>query len=282
MDLLNSILGFIAAVADWIGPENLIMLKSGLFKIAFGALAVIMLVQLLGLFDDRISRRLAVGHPSPFLEAWQRMLEDPRALGDYLGKRLIGCALLIGLALNCLLLAFVLRPLPAQAASVFPRQYDRAIEQAAGLYLPAVPWRLWKAQLYQESRLNPAARSPVGAEGLAQFMPGTWAEVTRAMGWGLVDRRMAEPAIQAGAYYMARLRKGWSAPRPERDRHNLAMASYNAGLGNILAAQKACGDPPLYERIMACLGRVTGKHAAETLGYAPAIRRWHVAMEAER
>ena len=145
-----------------------------------------------------------------------------------------------------------------------------------------MPWRLWKAQLYQESRLDPEARSPAGAEGQAQFMPATWNEITRAMGYGLVDRRIADASIQAGAYYMARLRRQWSAPRPERDRHDLAMASYNAGIGHILAAQRLCRDPPLYDAIMACLPQITGRHARETLGYAPSIRRWHAAMEIAR
>lgn len=167
-------------------------------------------------------------------------------------------------------------------ASSFPDRYDRQIQAAAARWLPGVPWRLWKAQLYQESRLDPNARSPAGAEGLAQFMPATWREITAAMQLGLVDRRMAGPSIEAGAFYMARLRRQWSAPRPERDRHDLAMASYNAGLGHLLAAQKACGGPSSYAAIVACLPQITGRHAKETLGYAPAVRRWFALMEVDR
>jgi soluble lytic murein transglycosylase-like protein len=139
---------------------------------------------------------------------------------------------------------------------------------------------LWKGQLYQESRLDPDARSPAGAEGLAQFMPATWREITAAMGLGVVDRRMAEPSIEAGAYYMAQLRRQWSSPRPEEDRHNLAMASYNAGLGNLLKAQRACAGALLYADIIICLPQITGRYAQETIGYVPAIRRWHAMMEA--
>jgi membrane-bound lytic murein transglycosylase MltF len=145
-----------------------------------------------------------------------------------------------------------------------------------------VPWRLLKAQYWQESRLRPDARSPVGAEGIAQFMPATWSEILRAMGRELVDRRLATPSIEAGAFYMARLRRNWSSPRPWEDRHKLSLASYNAGLGHILAAQRACKMPVFYHEIMACLPEITGKHAAETLGYAPAIWRWWRMMEASR
>lgn len=183
--------------------------------------------------------------------------------------------------LGAAVLAVLLACWPA-AAQTFPTRYDREIRAAAERWMPGVPWLLWKSQLYQESRLDPNARSPAGAEGLAQFMPATWAEITKAMGLGAVDRRMAEPSIEAGAYYMRRLRLNWSSPRPERDRHDLAMASYNAGIGHILAAQRACGGALLYEPIMACLPQITGRHAQETLGYAPRIRRWHAMMETMR
>ena len=36
-----------------------------------------------------------------------------------------------------------------------------------------VPMDLLAAQLYAESNFNPFARSPAGAQGIAQFMPGT-------------------------------------------------------------------------------------------------------------
>lgn len=266
---------------DWI------VILSGSMKLAFAAVAVLMLVQLLGLFDQRIAARIKAGEETPFLKAWTGMLAEPRAVAMYLGLRILACAHLIGMVMAMLLLAIVIAPRGATAAPMFAKTYDRAIERAAAAYLPGVPWRLYKAQLYQESRLDPAARSPAGAEGLAQFMPETWAEISRAMGVQVVDRRLAEPSIQAAAYYMARLRGQWrgahiAGGRPERDRHDLALASYNAGIGHILAAQRLCGDASLYEPIMACLPRVTGRHAAETLGYAPAIRRWHAAMEAQR
>lgn len=77
---------------------------------------------------------------------------------------------------------------------------------------------------------------------------------------------------------MASLRMIWRSPRPEWDRHNLAMASYNSGAGNIIKAQKACGNPPGYEAIMACLPQITGRYARETQGYAPRIRAIYVRL----
>ena len=167
---------------------------------------------------------------------------------------------------------------PCSSASSFPNRYDTLIEHAAGRYLPGVDWRLWKAQLYQESQLNPAAVSPVGAAGLAQFMPGTWAEVSRELGYEAISPHMAAPAIDAGAYYMAKLRKGWSSPRPEMDRHSLAAASYNAGFGSILKAQRACGGAVQYAQVIKCLPEVTGHHSSETTTYVQRIWQWWTQM----
>jgi len=160
------------------------------------------------------------------------------------------------------------------SASYFPDDYDREIKKAAEMYLPGVDWRLWKAQLYQESRLDPNAMSPVGASGLAQFMPGTWADVSRQLGMEGLSPTMVEPAILAGAYYMAKLRTSWSSPRPDMDRHYLAAASYNAGLGNILKAQKRCEMLLLYDDIIRCLPSVTGRHSKETITYIERIKKW--------
>lgn len=162
--------------------------------------------------------------------------------------------------------------------SYFPDRYDQEIERAQETFLPGVDWRLLKAQYYQESLLDPDAVSPVGAAGVAQFMPATWLEVSRELDMETMSPHMAEPAIQAGAYYMAKLRRIWSAPRPEPDRHSLAMASYNAGAGNLIQAQKLCGGPNAYRRIAACLHQVTGRHHRETLTYVERIWRYWTRM----
>lgn len=82
---------------------------------------------------------------------------------------------------------------------------------------------------------------------------------------------IAEQSIRAAAVYMAQLHGQWSSPRPPMDRYMLALASYNAGLGNILSAQKECGGALLYREIIDCLPRVTGRHSAETIDYTNKI-----------
>lgn len=165
-------------------------------------------------------------------------------------------------------------------AEVIPDDYDQEIRDAADRYLPGWDWRLYKAQLYQESRLDPQAESHVGAKGLAQFMPATWDEVTNQMGYGSVSPTAVKPAIQAGAYYMADFREEWSAPRPTPDRYSLSAASYNAGLANVVQAQEICGGPNQYLAIIGCLPEVTGEHARETRSYVAEIWRWFVQLRA--
>lgn len=172
-------------------------------------------------------------------------------------------------------------PVSSADALTFPDKYDSIIKRSVKVYWADFPfWRAWKAQLWQESRLDPDAMSPVGASGLAQFMPGTWREIAPALGYAHLPPTSVRPAINAGAYYMAKLRRAWSAPRPQDDRHWLAAASYNAGFGNILKAQKVCGGAALYLEIIACLPGVTGAHSTETITYVERIKRWWGLMEA--
>jgi Transglycosylase SLT domain/SPOR domain len=70
--------------------------------------------------------------------------------------------------------------------------------------------------IWKESRFDANAVSPVGAEGIAQFMPGT-AKIV-----GLADPFDIDQAIPASAAYLARLRGGFG-------NWGLAAAAYNGG-----------------------------------------------------
>lgn len=226
--------------------------------LAYAIVAAILAITLLRWFDRSgdIDWRMT----------YQRIYESPAALAIYHGARIAAVFVAIALLVGCS---------PAQAAPI-PSTYDRDIERAVDRWWPpGSDARWWKAQLYQESRLDPDAVSPAGARGLAQFMPATWAEISARLGYGGLSPHLAEPAIDAGAFYMARLWANWTAPRPASDRWDLARASYNAGLGNLLKAQQRCGGPPGFAAIMACLPDVTGHHARETITYVARIHRWY-------
>lgn len=151
-------------------------------------------------------------------------------------------------------------------------QFDALIQAAHDQTLP-FDWRLLKAQLIAESSLNPNAQSPAGALGIAQFMPPTFREVALALDFPLT----ASPydphyAIPACAWYMARQIKKWTAQRPEIDRYCLALASYNAGFGNVLNAQKLANGSRAYAQTIAALPRITGPdNARQTSDYVRRI-----------
>lgn len=175
-----------------------------------------------------------------------------------------------------LLLLLLLVPLSANAGSLVTTKYDDHFKDAA-LFLPlGTDWRLLKAQCYQESRLDPFAVSPVGAFGLCQFMPAT-AKYMKKRHPELGDFWLAETSILAAAKYMNQMNNFWTSPRSRMDRYMLALASYNAGAGHLVKAQKLCGMPAKYTYIIKCLPQVTGRHSKETIGYVRRIiGEWYV------
>ena len=113
---------------------------------------------------------------------------------------------------------------PAPTASV-----DAEIAEAARLQ--RVDPRLVRAVAVQESRLNPAARSPRGAVGVMQLMPATAA----ALG---VDAADLHGNIMGGAAYLHRMLDRFGGDV------RLALAAYNAGPG---AVERHGGLPPFAE-----------------------------------
>lgn len=105
------------------------------------------------------------------------------------------------------------------------------------------------AQIDAESGWDPNAESPVGAQGLAQFMPATWTA------WGYDHNQNGttsplEPADAIGsqADYMCFL-ADWVAEKVQLsviggDELDLALAAYNAGPG---AVEEHAGVPPYTE-----------------------------------
>lgn len=156
------------------------------------------------------------------------------------------------------------------------------IRSAMTAYLPMWDWRWGAAQLWQESSWIPTATNKgSGAKGLGQFLDGTWADVAEQLGFP-ADASPYDPAyaIPAYAFYMKQMRLEWShVPRSEDERRKLTQASYNAGLGNILHAQRLVqqsgGNFNDAMTILAALPQVTGPaNAQQTLDYVLNIAKW--------
>lgn len=151
-------------------------------------------------------------------------------------------------------------------------EFDTPIQDAHRSFALPFDWRLLKAQLIAESGLNPRAVSPVGARGLGQFMPDAWREKLAAQGMDASTSPFdAKASIRCAGFYMRWLVRQWASPRPAAERYKLALASYNAGIGNILAAQKLAMSNR-YSAIMAQLPKVTGaENARQTSTYVERI-----------
>lgn len=95
---------------------------------------------------------------------------------------------------------------------------DMHIAEAARRFDIPQPWI--RAVMEVESAGNPRAVSHAGAMGLMQIMPGTWAELRAAYGFGddPFDRR---DNILAGAAYMRQMYDRFGSPG--------FLAAYNAG-----------------------------------------------------
>ena len=131
------------------------------------------------------------------------------------------------------------------AGGAFPTAYDRLIHRAERKHYPVelIAERpcAWKAQLAQESSLNPATcgqANSAGAKCLAQILPQTAERIEAATGLR-GTRSDARAAIYGGAWLMRSEWDFWSEPRPVDCRWELALVSYHGGAGWPLRAQRA-------------------------------------------
>ena len=141
------------------------------------------------------------------------------------------------------------------------------------------------AQAVQESRFNPTAVSPAGAVGIAQFMKPTAEQMAKELKPKLAlfkngfDTENPIQSIWGQVYYFNKLFKVWDLGRTDEERLKLAFASYNAGIRNILKAQKKSGDKKFWNEIKLSLSSVTGKNSRETITYVDNIFKYVLDVE---
>lgn len=150
---------------------------------------------------------------------------------------------------GCIFLFLLCAFVSVVSAQALPRDAQRhqltlkrEAQQAWGLGAPVATFA---AQVHQESRWRETARSPVGAVGLAQFMPSTsnWIGGLYA---SLGDRAPTNPvwALRALVTY-----DKWLADRITAadacERMAFALSAYNGGLGWVYKRQKISLAPGL-------------------------------------
>ena len=148
---------------------------------------------------------------------------EPRKPG-LLGRRSVRASLLA-----LVLLAVVAESIGLESSNARPSTRQKQPALGAGCPVPArfrtafaqasartgVPASLLVATAYEESRMDPAARSESGARGLLQLMPATARELR-------VDSDAPADNVLAGARYLQQLLARFGSV-------DLALAAYNAG-----------------------------------------------------
>ncbi|MBQ0754787.1 MAG: transporter substrate-binding domain-containing protein [Gammaproteobacteria bacterium] len=112
--------------------------------------------------------------------------------------------------------------------------YDEMVREYASV--GDYDWRLLTAQMYQESRFDPKARSYAGALGLMQMMPRTGAQ------FGFQDVRPPEENIEASIQFMEWLKQRFPDSLPLEERIYFTLAAYNAGHGHVHDARRLAGQ----------------------------------------
>jgi soluble lytic murein transglycosylase-like protein len=123
----------------------------------------------------------------------------------------------------------------------YPLKYAEEIEERAGER--KLDPNLVRALILQESYYNPAAKSRVGATGLMQLMPPTAKEHAGRLGARYSPAKLQDPDfnVRLGTFHLRMLIDMF------RGNTYLAVASYNAGQGNVLKWRRAAPSKPIDE-----------------------------------
>jgi len=137
----------------------------------------------------------------------------------------LGCALLVSLS-QC-------HPVHADSIPAAAQQHRALLQRSAyahwGLDAPVATFA---AQVHQESLWRADARSPVGAQGIAQFMPATSAWIASVYPQTLGNAQPLNPSwsLQALVIYDRSLYKQNQAENP-CEQWAMTLAAYNGGQG---------------------------------------------------
>lgn len=161
------------------------------------------------------------------------------------------------------------QPLPAA------HQHRAELTRAARLHFGLdAPVPMLAAQIHQESAWRNSAVSPVGAQGLAQFMPATARDWCPRVAGVACNPFNPTWAFRAQAGYMHQLMQAAPARYSEFDRAWVALRAYNGGLGHWQAEARATrAAQPTRAQVDAACGqaRRSPRHCAENLGYPQRI-----------
>jgi Predicted soluble lytic transglycosylase fused to an ABC-type amino acid-binding protein len=147
---------------------------------------------------------------------------------------------------------------PASIADVktFTQQLEARLPAFESLFREAAlltgwDWRLLVAVAYQESHLDPNARSPTGVRGIMMLTLNTMREL------GYESRLDPKQSIEGGARYLAQLKERLPNRIKDPDRTWFTLAAYNMGMGHLedarVLTERQGGNPDRWQDVAARL-----------------------------
>lgn len=128
----------------------------------------------------------------------------------------------------------------------------------------------------------------MGARGILQLMPPTFDEVCKKLKIVANNPYDPETNIMCGIYYDSYLFRQFMAERTLVDKLKFVFAAYNAGLGNILKAQKYSianypkNNPNTWESIKVVAHFIPSWKCDETLDYVDRINRVYNELKTQK
>ncbi len=172
------------------------------------------------------------------------------------------------------------------AAQNSQSKYDDTFRKYSKRFFgPGFDWKIFKAQGIAESGLSPDAESQVGAHGLMQLMPSTFAEI-QSRNPDFQNINDPEWNIAGGIYYDRILWNNWKEISPDSEKQRFTFGSYNAGRGTIMKAQSKAKDKNLdhnaWQNIKQIAPEVRGWRHEETINYVHKIDSFHTKLLKEK
>lgn len=191
-------------------------------------------------------------------------MDDDKPVGSGMAKQGGAVVLVVFIILSLVFLPLLIILLAASSqedsggVDNVPAEYREDVLKAGAICQVITP-PVIAAQIEAESGWNPRAGSGAGAQGIAQFMPATWASVgLDGDGDGKADVWNAHDAIWTQGHYMCNLvsqvESAKKSGRIQGDTLQLALAAYNAGMGAVLSY----GGIPPYSETQAYVKRIMG------------------------
>ena len=195
-------------------------------------------------------------------------------LFSYLKAMLSAAGITAGMVIVFSSTAFA-QDLPPIDSKSWTNKYDEHFRKYSKRFFGVgFDWKWFKAQAIAESSLRDDVKSWAGAKGIMQIIPRTFDEI-QEKNPSFININEPRWNIAAGIYYNNQQYRMWKDISVSDDKLSFMFASYNAGRGTILNAQRVSMEEGYpgnsWNHIEAVAPKVPRWRHDETLGYIKKI-----------